>query len=117
MRLAHLALPVRDQERSRRFYATYFGFGAGPAQRYDDGVLIIRNVDGFDLALAASPDPGPLPSFLHFGFRVDGPARVRELLARVSADGVQVVEEVEEPGLVSFKCVDPDGYVVEVYWE
>jgi predicted enzyme related to lactoylglutathione lyase len=42
---------------------------------------------------------------------------VRELLARVSADGVQVVEEVEEPGLVSFKCVDPDGYVVEVYWE
>jgi catechol 2,3-dioxygenase-like lactoylglutathione lyase family enzyme len=26
----HLAIPVRDQERSRRFYENYFGFGARP---------------------------------------------------------------------------------------
>ena len=25
----HLAIPVSDQERSRRFYETYFGLGAG----------------------------------------------------------------------------------------
>jgi catechol 2,3-dioxygenase-like lactoylglutathione lyase family enzyme len=29
----HLAIPVRDVERSRRFYETYFGFGASPARR------------------------------------------------------------------------------------
>lgn len=29
MRLAHLALVVRDEERSRRFYETWFGFDAG----------------------------------------------------------------------------------------
>jgi len=29
----HLALAVTDQERSRRFYETYFGFGATPARR------------------------------------------------------------------------------------
>jgi catechol 2,3-dioxygenase-like lactoylglutathione lyase family enzyme len=117
MRLSHLALSVRDQQRSRRFYETYFGFDAGPAQRYDDGVLIIRNADGFDLALAADPDPGPLPPFVHFGFRLADPAAVRALLARVVADGVVVVEQAWEPTLVSFKCLDPDGYVVEVYWE
>ena len=33
----HLAIPVTDQERSRRFYETYFGFGARSARRYDDG--------------------------------------------------------------------------------
>jgi catechol 2,3-dioxygenase-like lactoylglutathione lyase family enzyme len=27
----HLAISVRDQERSGRFYETYFGFGARPA--------------------------------------------------------------------------------------
>ncbi|MGO9497861.1 MAG: VOC family protein [Solirubrobacteraceae bacterium] len=28
----HLAIPVSDQARSRRFYETYFGFGARPAE-------------------------------------------------------------------------------------
>jgi len=37
----HLAIPVRDQRRSRRFYETYFGFGARPARNYDDGVLML----------------------------------------------------------------------------
>jgi hypothetical protein len=42
---------------------------------------------------------------------------VRELLGRLEADGVPVVERDEEPDLVSFKCLDPDGWRVEVYWE
>jgi catechol 2,3-dioxygenase-like lactoylglutathione lyase family enzyme len=37
----HLAIPVRDQRRSRRLYETYFGFGARPARNYDDGVLML----------------------------------------------------------------------------
>ena len=47
----HLAMPVRDQERSRPFYETYFGFGARPARRYDDGVLMLYDAKGFALAL------------------------------------------------------------------
>ena len=43
----HLAIPVRDQERSRRFYENYFGFGARPARRYDDGVVMLYNAAGF----------------------------------------------------------------------
>jgi hypothetical protein len=31
--------------------------------------------------------------------------------------GVPIIEDVEEPGLVSFKCTDPDGYTVEVSYE
>jgi len=41
----HLAIPVRDQERSRRSYETHCGFGAQPARRYDDGVLMCRRWD------------------------------------------------------------------------
>lgn len=36
----HLAIPVRDQERSRRFYETYFGFGSRPPRRYPDGYIV-----------------------------------------------------------------------------
>ncbi|WP_327585913.1 VOC family protein [Nonomuraea sp. NBC_00507] len=114
MRLNHLALAVRDIERSRRFYETYFGFDAGPASRYEDGTLIIRDGEGFDLALHPDPDPRKLPDFAHFGFTTPDVAGRLALLER---DGVPIVERWSEPGLDSFKCLDPDGYVVEVYWE
>lgn|GEM_PF-3841976 len=45
----HLALAVSDQERSRRFYATYLGFDA-PPREYSDGVLMLYNSEGFALA-------------------------------------------------------------------
>ena len=58
----HLAIPVRDQERSRRFYEAYFGFGAQPARRYDDGVLMLSNASGFALALGPSEEPIAKPT-------------------------------------------------------
>lgn len=117
MHLVHLGLPVRDAQRSRRSYEVYFGFDPATAQRYDDGTVIIRNADGFDLALHRCPDLGPLPAFLHFGFRLPDPDRVRSLLARTRADGIEITEEHDEPSYVAFKCADPDGHQVETYWE
>jgi catechol 2,3-dioxygenase-like lactoylglutathione lyase family enzyme len=117
MRLMHLGLPVQDEERSLRFYATYFGFDPATAQRYDDGTVILRNADGFDLALHGGQEVGSLPAFLHFGFRLSDADAVRRALERVRADRVVVVEEYDEPEHVSFKCPDPDGHRVEVYWE
>jgi catechol 2,3-dioxygenase-like lactoylglutathione lyase family enzyme len=116
MRLAHLALTVADQERSRRFYETYFGFDAGPATRYDDGVLIIRDGRGFDLALGEG-EVGQLPAFLHFGFRAHDADEVRALRERLARDGLTFVEDEDTDAYVGFKCLDPDGYPVEVYWE
>ncbi len=51
MHLKHLALPIADEQRTRDFYETYFGFDPATATRAEDGVVIIRNNDGFDLAL------------------------------------------------------------------
>ncbi len=115
--MRHLALPVRDQERSRRFYETYFGFGARPARRYDDGVLMLYNADGFSLALGPTDEELALPRFLHFGVQIESPEAVRAFRDRLRADGVPIVEEWEEPEYVSVKCRDPDGYVVEAAWE
>jgi catechol 2,3-dioxygenase-like lactoylglutathione lyase family enzyme len=115
--MQHLALPVRDQERSRRFYEKYFGFDAGPATQHEDGVLIIRNADGFSLALGPPRGPWTIPAWFHFGFSRDGPDEVRAFRDRLVADSVPIVEEWDEPEYVSVKCLDPDGYIVEVAWD
>jgi catechol 2,3-dioxygenase-like lactoylglutathione lyase family enzyme len=117
MHLGHLGLLVADQERSQEFYATYFGFDPATATRYPDGTVIVRDASGFDLALHAGTLAGAIPDFLHFGFRCSSVAEVRERHARMLADGVPVVSFDDEPDLVSFKCLDPDGYPVETYWE
>jgi catechol 2,3-dioxygenase-like lactoylglutathione lyase family enzyme len=113
----HLALAVKDQERSRRFYETYFGFDAGPAREYDDGVLMLYNADGFALALAPTDEPIRIPEFFHFGVGVPTPEDVRAFRDRLRAEGVPIVGEWDEPDYVSVKCRDPDGYVVELAWE
>ena len=113
----HLGLPVHDFERSLRFYATYFGFDPATAQSYPDGTVIVRNADRFDLALHPSAEIAPSSTFLHFGFARPDADSVRELAARMERDGVHIVERDDEPDLVSFKCLDPDGWRIEVYWE
>jgi catechol 2,3-dioxygenase-like lactoylglutathione lyase family enzyme len=117
MHFGHLGLPVRDYQRSLRFYAAYFGFDPATAQEYPDGTVIVRDADGFDLALHPVGDVGELPAFLHAGFRAADPAEVRALLARLDADGIPVVERDDEDEYASFKCLDPDGHRVEVYGE
>ncbi len=65
MRFSHLGLPVRDERRSQQFYSAYFGFDPATAQEYADGTVIIRNADGFDLALHPVEHIEPSPEFLH----------------------------------------------------
>ena len=113
----HLAIPVTDQERSRRFYETYFGFGAKPSRAYDDGVLMLYNADGFALALGPSPEPIPRPVWMHFGVGLPDRDAVHALRDRLAGDGVELVEEWDEPDYVSVKCRDPDGYIIEASWE
>ena len=51
MRLQHLALEVRDQQRAIDFYARFFRFDPATPRRYPDGVVILHDPDGFALAL------------------------------------------------------------------
>ena len=78
--------------------------------------MIVRNADGFDLALHLAEHIEPLPAFLHAGFMAAGPADVRMLMERMEGDGIPIVERNDE-AYTAFKCLDPDGHRIEVYWE
>ena len=113
----HLAIPVADQERSRRFYERYCGFGARPSRVYDDGTLMLYDARGFALALGRATGPVARPAWMHFGRGLPDREAVLAMRDRLAADGVELVEEWDEPGYVSVKCRDPDGYIVEAFWE
>ena len=117
MQFNHFGLPVRDVRRSLQFYSAYFGFDPATAQGYPDGTAIIRNADGFDLALHPVEHVGPSPAFLHAGFKAAEPAGVRALMDRMAAGGITIVERDDEAAYTAFKCLDPDGHRIEVYWE
>jgi catechol 2,3-dioxygenase-like lactoylglutathione lyase family enzyme len=113
--LMHLALAVRDEEASRGFYERYFGFAV--VRRAEDGTLMLRNADGFSLALGRCDGEPRLPAFLHHGFRAESPDDVHAYADGFRSAGLELVEEWDEPDYVSVKVRDPSGYVVEVSWE
>jgi catechol 2,3-dioxygenase-like lactoylglutathione lyase family enzyme len=114
MDLNHLHLHVRNVDRSKRFYESYFGF----RERVRHGnILFLRNASGFDLALVPDRTPLSFPEWFHFGFRLGGARAVRMLHDHMSSKGGQVQDIEEYPGYMTFRCADPDGYGIEVYWE
>ena len=116
--MAHIALAVSNQARSRGFYETYFDFDPDTAWVAEDGVLLIDGPGGVLLALGETEEPIELPRFLHFGFTSAADAEeVRAFRDRLTGDGIEIAEFADEPEYVSVKCKDPDGYVIEFAWE
>ena len=72
-----------------------------------------------DLALAPSPTPEPLPDWFHFGFRLGDADAVERLYRVLTEAGVAMKQPLErdDEDLTFFRCRDPDGYGIEVYWE
>ena len=114
-RLNHLHLHVRSVERSSAFYSGYFGLR--DHVMHGDIVFMRDAADGLDLALAPAQTLDAFPDWFHFGFRLDRPDDVRALYTRLCADGVATTPLQEFDDFVVFRCHDPDGHQIEVYWE
>jgi len=78
-------------------------------------VLMRVSADGGTAAPASTLDP--FPEWFHFGFRLEAPDAVASMHARLRADAVETTELQRFDDFVVFRCHDPDGYQLEVYWE
>jgi catechol 2,3-dioxygenase-like lactoylglutathione lyase family enzyme len=114
MSLNHVALTVSDRERSGAFYGEHFGLT--DHIRVDERLLILRSVDGSELALSpGEPIAGALPRTNHFGFRLADDAAVRAARERFRVAGVPEAEWQDDGRFVRIQVFDPDGYRVEFY--
>jgi catechol 2,3-dioxygenase-like lactoylglutathione lyase family enzyme len=115
--LRHLNLRVRDADACRDFYVEHFGFR--PAFEADDGYFI-RNDAGFLLALVPTSSNHPLPEGFHIGFTAGDADEVAFTRRRLDDAGVEVgaLEDFRpDEDYVTFRCWDPDGTEIEVFWE
>lgn len=115
MNLNHLHLHVASVDRAAAFYERYFGLRR--LVMHGD-CLFMRDDAGMDFALAPGGGGSDLPDWFHLGFRLSGHDAVRALFDRVTADGVEIRAPHQRHGDFSFfRCADPDGYMIEIYYE
>ena len=113
MPLNHVALTVRDRERSADFYGRHFGLSE---RVHDDAhLLILGSPDGSLLALSEGAVPEGPPRTNHFGFQLATGEAVRAARERLRAAGVPETEWQDDHGFVRVQVADPDGYRVEVF--
>ena len=106
---------VASVPRAAAFYERYFGMHA---HVWHGDMVFMRDNAGMDLALAPNERREPFPEWFHIGFRLGGHAAVQALHERIVADGMPVRAACARDGDYScFRCTDPDGYQIEVYYE
>lgn len=115
--LTHLALAVRDAERSLAFYERVLG--VVPVYRRQG--FIQAQTPGSRDALVFEEDAaraGPGGGIAHFGFRLTDPGDIDAAAAAIVQAGGTIREKGEFcPGEPYVFFTDPDGYEVEIWHE
>jgi catechol-2,3-dioxygenase len=114
----HLHLSSRDHTASQRFYERYFGFRFDAIfPRGDEpSATILRSPGGFQLFLEGG-SAEKLPPWFHFGFLVESLDACRDLYERMQHDHVTIVHPFETEPFAYYFFADPDGHVVQVYFD
>jgi catechol 2,3-dioxygenase-like lactoylglutathione lyase family enzyme len=115
--LTHVALAVRDPQRSLEFYRAVLG--VVPVYEQPDFVQAqtpgTRDVLVFE---KKARDAGKRGGVVHFGFRLQKAKDIARAIEAVRAAGGTIKEHGEfVPGEPYVFFLDPDGYEVEIWYE
>jgi catechol 2,3-dioxygenase-like lactoylglutathione lyase family enzyme len=115
--LTHVALAVKDPERTFRFYESVLGAIAV----YRDANFIQAQTPGTRDVLVFERnegEAGKAGGVAHFGFRLADPADIDAAAEAVVAAGGRIRDKGEfVPGEPYVFFADPDGYEVEIWFE
>ena len=119
--LTHVALFVRDPERTVDFYTRFAGLHL-VHDRVDGDVRVVwlseqtQDPEFVIVAITLTPAEGSFPPRMaHFGYDLPSRAAVDEVAARAQREGVLVQGPMDAGPIVGYYCMlrDPDGNLVE----
>ena len=116
--LTHLAIAVKDIERTFKFYSQVFDM---QTMYHETGVLQLTTPGSNDILVFEEKKDRPVGEtggIAHFGFRLKDPADIDEMVNRVTNAGGTIIDKGEfVPGSPYVFFKDLDGYEVEVWFE
>ena len=115
--LTHIALAVRDMERSLCFYHDVFGV---EVSFRDDHTIQASTPGASDVIVfdQTASHPGQTSGITHFGFRLLSADDIDLAVAAVERAGGKILRRGEfSPGFPYAYVEDPDGYEIEIWYE
>jgi catechol 2,3-dioxygenase-like lactoylglutathione lyase family enzyme len=114
--LTHIALAVKDPERSLDFYHRILG--SVPVYRAADFIQAQTPGSRDVLVFERGPGQGRKNGVRHFGFRLTRPSDITKAVEAITAAGGRIRSQGEFcPGEPYVFFTDPDGYEVEIWYE
>ena len=115
--LIHIAVAVKDLERTKRFYTAAFDMKV----MYDENDFIQLTTPGTNNILVFEKNDkanGNSGGVVHFGFRLREPGDIGLMNDKISKAGGKIIDSGEfVPGSPYIFFNDPHGYEVEVWYE
>ncbi len=116
--LTHLAISVKDVEKTMRFYTAVFDMEV----MYQEKDMIQLTTPGCNDILVFQENlnysPGKPGGIAHFGFRLRYPKEIEALEEKVIRAGGIIKDKGEfVPGSPYIFFLDPDDYEVEIWYE
>jgi catechol 2,3-dioxygenase-like lactoylglutathione lyase family enzyme len=116
--LTHLAIAVRDLNRTLNFYKHVFDM---KVMYHEEDFLQLTTPGAHDVLVFLEKkgnNIGKTGGIAHFGFRLRDPKDIKEITKKVIAAGGTITDQGEfAPGMPKLFFKDPDGYEVEVWYE
>ena len=116
--LAHLAIAVRNVERTMEFYQTVFDM---QVMYHTNGFVQLTTPGNHDILVFEEIEDRPIGQtggIVHFGFRLKDSRDIDDIVAKVQLAGGTIIDKGEfVPGSPYVFFNDLDGYEVEVWYE
>ena len=116
--LTHLTIAVVNIKRTKLFYQHIFGMEV----MYEEGGFLQLTTPGSNDILVFevkdNAENGHTGGIAHFGFRLKDPKDIDKVTSKVKSAGAEITGSGEfVPGSPYIYFKDPDGYVIEVWYE
>mgnify|MGYP003296295838 CR=1 FL=1 len=115
--LTHITLKVQDVKRSSDFYHKIFGT---QEMYHSEGFIQIQTPGSHDIIVFEQGEKsiGECAGISHFGFRLVKPENIQDITTIVEEAGGIIKDQGEfEAGEPYVFVNDPDGYLVEIWYE